>query len=76
MSNPLFSIHFLPQSLVANIIRVPVKVHVFPGLPHGFRRFDGLPSSRRWDQLVIESIKWSLNNQTVANGMDLTFNVE
>ena len=75
MRNPLFSIHFLPQSLVANIIRVPVKVHVFPGLPHGFRRFVDLPSSR-WDQLVIESIKWSLSNQTVANGMDLTFNVE
>jgi hypothetical protein len=40
---------------------VSVKVHVSPGLPHGFLRFDGLPSSRRWDELIVMSIKWSLN---------------
>ncbi|KAE9369788.1 hypothetical protein N431DRAFT_381125 [Stipitochalara longipes BDJ] len=54
---------------------VPVKVHVFPGLPHGFRRFDDLPSSRRWDELVIESIKWSLNDSTANYGSGFSLNV-
>jgi acetyl esterase/lipase len=40
---------------------VPVKAHVFPGLPHGFLRFDELPSSQRWDELIVTSIDWSLS---------------
>ncbi|PMD43106.1 alpha/beta-hydrolase [Hyaloscypha variabilis F] len=44
-------------------IGVPVKVHAFPGLPHGFRRFNDLPSSHRWDELVVENIKWSLEKK-------------
>lgn len=43
--------------------RVPTKVHIFPGMPHGFRRFNELPSSRRWDQLLMESVLWVLKNQ-------------
>ncbi|KAN0102075.1 alpha/beta-hydrolase [Hyaloscypha variabilis] len=54
---------------------VPVHVHVFPGLPHGFRRFDDLPSSRRWDELVVEGIKWSLSDDTMTYGSELSLNV-
>jgi hypothetical protein len=56
--------------------RVPVKVHVFPGLPHGFRRFDDLPSSRRWDELVIENLKWSLSSPKAQSNSDLLLHVE
>jgi acetyl esterase/lipase len=60
----------------ANDNRVPVKVHVFPGLPHGFRRFADLPSSRRWDELMIENIKWALGNPQANTGSELSLNVE
>ncbi|BCS26828.1 alpha/beta hydrolase [Aspergillus puulaauensis] len=39
---------------------VDTRVHIFPGLPHGFRRFASLPSSRKWDCLIVQSIAWSL----------------
>lgn len=47
--------------------RVPTKVHVFPGLPHGFRRFTDLPSSRRWDDLLVESCKWFLSADNTSS---------
>jgi hypothetical protein len=62
------TIHFL------TVDRVPVKAHVFPGLPHGFMRFDALPSSRRWDELVVESIKWSLSDPEKAT-LDSEFSI-
>ncbi|KAK1761627.1 Alpha/Beta hydrolase protein [Phialemonium atrogriseum] len=46
---------------------VPTKVHVFPGLPHGFRRFTDLPSSRRWDDLLVESCKWFLSADNTSS---------
>ncbi|TVY19953.1 Carboxylesterase NlhH [Lachnellula arida] len=42
---------------------VPVKFNVFAGIPHAFRRFDDLESSKRWDELMVESIKWTLAEQ-------------
>lgn len=53
-----------------------MNVHVFPGLPHGFRRFADLPSSRRWDELVVESIKWALNDETPAVELDMQITIE
>ncbi|KIX97710.1 uncharacterized protein Z520_06488 [Fonsecaea multimorphosa CBS 102226] len=41
---------------------VPTKVHVFPGLPHGFRRFETLKASRRWDEVIVEGIQWCLSD--------------
>ncbi|BCS28060.1 alpha/beta hydrolase [Aspergillus puulaauensis] len=41
---------------------VPTKVHVFPGLPHGFRRFSALPSSRVWDELLVRNCQWILSD--------------
>jgi hypothetical protein len=56
--------------------RVPTKVHVFSGLPHGFRRFNDLGSSRRWDELVVENIRWVLEDQKVGTGLDIEILVE
>jgi hypothetical protein len=43
--------------------RVPTDVHVFKGLPHGFRRFgDQLTESKRWDAVMENGIKWALSN--------------
>jgi hypothetical protein len=40
--------------------RTPTRTHVFPGLPHGFRRFGTLPSSTVYDRVVAEDIQWCL----------------
>jgi hypothetical protein len=49
---------------------VPTEVHVFPGLPHAFSRFEGLPSNPRWHELLtLDSIAWVLkDNKLVAEG--------
>ncbi|OBS25964.1 hypothetical protein FPOA_06496 [Fusarium poae] len=42
---------------------VPTDVHVFKGLPHGFRRYgDKLSESERWDRVMEEGITWALSN--------------
>jgi len=56
--------------------RVPVKVHAFPGLPHGFRRFNDLPSSHRWDELVVENIKWSLEKKNGKAAGNMYIHIE
>jgi hypothetical protein len=33
---------------------IPTKKHVFPGLPHAFRRRPDLPSSKRWDHVSTQ----------------------
>ncbi|CAG8182383.1 unnamed protein product [Penicillium olsonii] len=41
---------------------VPTNVHVFPGVPHSFRRWgEKLPGSKRWDQLMSEGTSWALS---------------
>ncbi|PYI01501.1 alpha/beta-hydrolase [Aspergillus sclerotiicarbonarius CBS 121057] len=34
---------------------------IYPGLPHDFRRVDGLPSCRGWDENIIQDIMWFLD---------------
>jgi hypothetical protein len=41
---------------------VPTRVNIFPGLPHGFRRFGSLKASARWDELVVEGIQLCLSD--------------
>ena len=41
---------------------IPIKKHIFSGLPHAFRRHADLPSSKRWDDLTPESIRWLLDD--------------
>ncbi|KAL2844108.1 Alpha/Beta hydrolase protein [Aspergillus pseudoustus] len=45
----------------------PTKVHVFPGLPHGFRRFTSLWSASRWEELIRECIQWCLSDDTKSS---------
>jgi acetyl esterase/lipase len=39
---------------------VPTKKHIFPGLPHFFRKHRDMPSSKRWDELMAASVLWCL----------------
>lgn len=44
-------------------ISVATNVHVFPGVPHGFRRYrDNLSDSKRWDEVMSDGITWALTN--------------
>ncbi len=41
---------------------VPTDVTVFPGVPHGFRRYgDKLSECKRWDKVVEDGILWALS---------------
>jgi hypothetical protein len=42
--------------------RTPTKKHVFKGLPHAFTKYHPLPSSKRFDELMVESVQWCLDN--------------
>ncbi|KAJ5626333.1 hypothetical protein N7510_002642 [Penicillium lagena] len=58
---------------------VPTDVHIFPGVPHGFHRYEELSATRRWDEVVNKSIKWILSDvkeAPSANGRRRTFKVE
>ncbi|KAJ5584963.1 uncharacterized protein N7459_004763 [Penicillium hispanicum] len=42
---------------------VPTNIHVFRGVPHGFRRFgDKLSASKKWDEVYNTGISWALSN--------------
>ncbi|KAK3945496.1 alpha/beta-hydrolase [Diplogelasinospora grovesii] len=43
---------------------VRTKKHIFPGLPHAFRKYPDLPSSKRWDDLTVESVQWLLRDDS------------
>ncbi|KAJ5474695.1 hypothetical protein N7475_004261 [Penicillium sp. IBT 31633x] len=45
---------------------VPTHVHVFPGLPHGFRRFKNLQASKRWDQVITQGLEWCLSDDSTS----------
>lgn len=42
-----------------------MKKHVFPGLPHSFTKYQDLPSSRRFNELLAESVRWCLGEEKV-----------
>lgn len=39
---------------------VPTDINVFKGLPHGFRRYNQLSESKRWDRVMEDGIRWAL----------------
>ncbi|KAM0499031.1 hypothetical protein ACHAP8_005735 [Fusarium lateritium] len=42
---------------------VPTDIHVFRGLPHGFRRYgEQISESKRWDRVMEEGIKWAISS--------------
>ncbi|KAK0641011.1 Alpha/Beta hydrolase protein [Cercophora newfieldiana] len=43
------------------------KKHMFQGLPHAFTRYYDLPSSKRFDELMVESIRWCLDDGREAD---------
>ncbi|KAB5514913.1 Alpha/Beta hydrolase protein [Coniochaeta sp. 2T2.1] len=53
---------------------VPRRVHMFPGMPHAFRKYDDLWSSKRFDDVLLLLINWALN-RTISS-MDVGFHVE
>ncbi|KAH1668293.1 hypothetical protein KXV44_009122 [Aspergillus fumigatus] len=47
---------------------VPTDVHVFPGLPHGFRVHATLSECKRWDSVMAHGVQWALS-KPVATGV-------
>ncbi|KAH7113944.1 Alpha/Beta hydrolase protein [Dactylonectria estremocensis] len=42
---------------------VPTDIHIFKGLPHGFRRFgEQIKDSARWDRVMEGGIRWAISN--------------
>ncbi|PWY85864.1 alpha/beta-hydrolase [Aspergillus sclerotioniger CBS 115572] len=39
---------------------VPVQCRIYPGLPHDFRRINELPTCVKWDEDIVEGIRWFL----------------
>ncbi|KAI4864186.1 alpha/beta-hydrolase [Hypoxylon rubiginosum] len=38
---------------------VQTKVHIFPGLPHAFNSFRQLPSHKRWNEVLLDCLRWA-----------------
>lgn len=51
---------------------IPTNVHVFKGLPHGFRRFgDQLSASKAWDDVMHGGIRWALSKPQSSAELDI-----
>ena len=49
---------------------VPTDVHLFKGVPHGFRRFgDKLSASKHYDEVLHNGIKWVLSQPEAVGAM-------
>ncbi|KAB5581167.1 Alpha/Beta hydrolase protein, partial [Coniochaeta sp. 2T2.1] len=53
---------------------VPRRVHMFTSMPHAFRKYDDLWSSKRFDAVFLLLINWALN-RTISSS-DVGFYVE
>lgn len=52
--------------------RVPIDVHLFEGVPHGFRRYgDKLSASKRWDKVMEEGIVWALSRPSATGKFEV-----
>ena len=51
---------------------VATDIHLFKGMPHGFRRFgDQLSASKRWDRVIEEGIKWALHGAAASGKFEV-----
>ncbi|KAK4610628.1 AB hydrolase superfamily protein [Fulvia fulva] len=51
---------------------VPTDVHLFRGVPHGFRRFgDKLAASKHWDEVMHNGIRWALSQPKPVDAMSV-----
>jgi hypothetical protein len=49
--------------LTINHYSIATDIHVFKGLPHGFRRYGKqLSESARWDKVMENGIRWAISN--------------
>lgn len=53
---------------------IPTHVKIFPGMPHGFRRFgDKLSECARWDATIIQGIEWALARPSASPEFGIKF---
>jgi hypothetical protein len=43
---------------------------MFPGLPHFFTRYQDLPSTKRFYEIGVESVRWCLSSEHPAKDND------
>lgn len=48
----------------------PIKVHIFPGVPHGFQRWPELETGEAYNKHLAASVGWAL--QSTANAQYTT----
>ncbi|ERT00256.1 hypothetical protein HMPREF1624_03627 [Sporothrix schenckii ATCC 58251] len=71
--DPLRDQGLLYAKLLAEKAGVPTNVHLYRGVPHGFRRYgpDWLSVSRDWDATMEDGIAWALKIPTATNTLDI-----
>ena len=68
----------LREVLCANkIVRVsvPTKVHIYPGLPHGFRRWTKLHATEAFDSDIIKSINALMKSPEGSRGWENSWTI-
>ncbi|GAQ04004.1 carboxylesterase NlhH [Aspergillus lentulus] len=50
---------------------VPTDVHVFPGLPHGFRVHATLSKCKRWDSVMAHGVQWALSKPAATGVFEI-----
>lgn len=54
---------------------VPTKVHIYPGLPHGFRRWTKLHAAEAFDSDIITSINALVRSPEGSQGWEDTWTI-
>lgn len=60
-------VHLTVTDMLDAQLRIPRRVHLFPGMPHAFRRYGELWSSQRFDQVLMLLINWALDRTASAD---------
>ncbi|CAK7222644.1 hypothetical protein SBRCBS47491_004929 [Sporothrix bragantina] len=71
--DPLRDQGLLYAKLLAEKAGVPTDVHLYRGVPHGFRRYgpEKLSVSRAWDATMENGIAWALSKPAASNKFDV-----